>query len=190
MKEFAQQGYKNASTDNIVKEAAISKGALFHYFKNKKGLFLYLYEYALGIMKNEMLIKIDFNEKDIFKRRRGAILKKIEIGKIYPEIYEFLTTAYLDDSIDIKNDIQSTNEKLIGYAKSILYEGLDTSMFREDVDVSRAFEIINWADEGFSKKVTAQIKYKLLDQLDYDDMLREWDLYMNVLKKSFYKERT
>lgn len=188
MKEFAQQGYKNASTDNIVKEAAISKGALFHYFKNKKGLFLYLYAYSLEIMKNEIMMKIDFNEKDVFKRRRGSILKKIEICKIHPEIYEFLTTAYLDDSVDIKNDIQSTNEKLIAYGKNILYEGLDTSMFREGVDVGRAIEIINWTDEGFSKKVTTQIKYNQLDQQNYDEMLKEWDIYMDVLKKNFYKE--
>ncbi len=188
MKEFAQQGYKNASTDNIVKEAAISKGALFHYFKNKKGLFLYLYAYALEIMKNEIMMKIDLNEKDVFKRRRGSILKKIEICKIHPEIYEFLTTAYLDDSVDIKNDIQSTNEKLMAYGKSILYEGLDTSVFREGIDVCRAIEIIYWTDEGFSKKVTTQIKYKQLDQQDYDEMLKEWDIYMDILKKNFYKE--
>ena len=45
LKEFAQKGYKNASTNQIVKEADISKGLLFHYFKNKKQLFLFLYDY-------------------------------------------------------------------------------------------------------------------------------------------------
>ena len=32
LKIFAMQGYRHGSTDDIVKEAAISKGLLFHYY--------------------------------------------------------------------------------------------------------------------------------------------------------------
>ena len=32
LKVFAMNGYQKASTDDIVKEAGISKGLLFHYF--------------------------------------------------------------------------------------------------------------------------------------------------------------
>ena len=35
LKVFALNGYRHASTDDIVREAAISKGLLFHYFENK-----------------------------------------------------------------------------------------------------------------------------------------------------------
>ena len=31
LKVFAMQGYRHASTDDIVREAGISKGLLFHY---------------------------------------------------------------------------------------------------------------------------------------------------------------
>ena len=37
LKTFAKYGYRHATTDEIVKEAAISKGLLFHYFDNKVG---------------------------------------------------------------------------------------------------------------------------------------------------------
>ncbi|SHK34392.1 transcriptional regulator, TetR family [Anaerobranca californiensis DSM 14826] len=39
LKEFGFHGYKNAKTDNIVQEAGISKGLLFHYFGTKKKFF-------------------------------------------------------------------------------------------------------------------------------------------------------
>ena len=39
IKEFAQKGYDSASTNEIVKEAGISKGLLFHYFKIKSSYF-------------------------------------------------------------------------------------------------------------------------------------------------------
>lgn len=188
MKEFAQKGYKNASTDSIVKDAGISKGALFHYFSNKKGLFLYLYEYALDIMKNEILMKLDTGEKDVFKRRRQAILQKLEVFKIHPPIYEFLTVTYLDDESDIKTELDKINSKLMIYGKSKLYDGIDTSLFKDSIDISKALEIITWTDEGFIKKVTSTIKTKPFEQIDYNQILSDLDSYMDILKSNFYKE--
>ena len=37
--EFADKGYKKASTNTIVREAGVSKGLLFHYYKSKKDLY-------------------------------------------------------------------------------------------------------------------------------------------------------
>ena len=36
---FAVNGYRHASTDEIVRIAGISKGLLFHYFGSKLGLY-------------------------------------------------------------------------------------------------------------------------------------------------------
>ncbi|MDD3656837.1 MAG: TetR/AcrR family transcriptional regulator, partial [Atribacterota bacterium] len=36
LKEFARNGYGKASTNEIIKQAGISKGSLFNYFNNKK----------------------------------------------------------------------------------------------------------------------------------------------------------
>jgi len=50
--EFAQKDYKNASTNEIVKKAGISKGLIFHYFKNKKQLYIFLYDYLIEIIES------------------------------------------------------------------------------------------------------------------------------------------
>ena len=47
IKEFADKGFEKASTNEIVKEAGISKGILFHYLKIKN-LFLYVYDYSMN----------------------------------------------------------------------------------------------------------------------------------------------
>ena len=47
LKCFALCGYKHASTDEMVKEAAISKGLLFHYFGSKQGVYLFVYDYSV-----------------------------------------------------------------------------------------------------------------------------------------------
>ena len=37
---FAQNGYRHAGTDEVVRRACISKGLLFHYFESKLGLYV------------------------------------------------------------------------------------------------------------------------------------------------------
>jgi TetR/AcrR family transcriptional regulator len=50
IKEFAEKGYDRASTNEIVKEAGISNGLLFHYFQNKKQMFLFLFDYCYELV--------------------------------------------------------------------------------------------------------------------------------------------
>ncbi len=47
-KKFTEDGFSNSSLDSIVKEAGVTKGALFHHFKDKVGLF---YEVWLELEK-------------------------------------------------------------------------------------------------------------------------------------------
>lgn len=50
LKVFALNGYRHASTDDIVKTACISKGLLFHYFESKLGLYVFLFDYSSRFM--------------------------------------------------------------------------------------------------------------------------------------------
>lgn len=187
MKEFAQKGYKNASTDNIVKEADISKGALFYYFKNKKELYFYLNDYALDILKNEILIKLDLSEKDIFSRRWQGLLLKTEVLKKHPELYDFLGAAYMDDSIEVKPELDKKYKAVMLEGQAKLYEDIDTSRFKEGIDFKMVIEIINWTLEGLSNKQMQIIKNLPMDQVNFTELLNEVDKYMQMLKKSFYK---
>lgn len=187
MKEFAQKGFKNASTDAIVKEADISKGSLFHYFNNKKDLFLFLYDYAIDVVKNSIIMKFNNDEKDIFARRRQAALLKIEILNKHPEMYDFLATAYMEASDEVKSDLESRNKELIASGQSILNEGIDTSKFKEGVDVKKAIDIITWSIEGFTNNSMERLKNFSLYELNFDEVLKEMDIYLEILKKGFYK---
>lgn len=43
-KQFTMLGYHKTSLEDLVKEAGVTRGALYHHFKNKKGLFLTVFE--------------------------------------------------------------------------------------------------------------------------------------------------
>jgi AcrR family transcriptional regulator len=113
IKEFAAKGYKNASTNEMVKEAEISKGLLFHYFKNKKELFLFLYDYCIDLAVNDFYNKINLEERDIIVRLRQISLTKLELRDKYPDIFNFILTAYMEDSREVKEELDKVNAELL-----------------------------------------------------------------------------
>jgi len=187
MKEFAQNGYKNTSTNNIVKQAGISKGLLFHYFTNKKELFLTLYDYFVDLFLKDMQKKIDWEDKDIFSRNRQIASLKIKLFHQYPDIFNFLNTAITENAQEIKHDLESRKEKLINHNYREMLQDIDKSKFKDDLDVSRIIEIIGWSMEGFSYKQQAKFRGLSLDEIDLEETLQELDRYIEVLKHSFYK---
>ena len=66
LKVFAQQGYHHASTDDIVREAGISKGLLFHYFGSKLGVYTFVYDYSVRYMTLELSSCVDNKCTELF----------------------------------------------------------------------------------------------------------------------------
>ena len=53
-KGISIQGYDNASTNVIAKEAGISKALMFHYVSSKQDLFLAVYDYFSDVMEKNI----------------------------------------------------------------------------------------------------------------------------------------
>lgn len=187
MKEFAKNGYEKASTNEIVKESEISKGLLFHYFKNKKQLFLYLYNYCIDLNMNEFYKKIDLSESDFFTRLRQTQLIKMELLKKYPEIFRFIEAAYLEDSSEIKQELEVKNKELMKSSVDVLFKDIDTSKFKDGIDIKKVINIVIWTLQGFADEVMTREKLSTSNQTNYDDAFLEADEYLNMLKNCFYK---
>ena len=67
---FSQNSYKKSPMSEIAGAAGISKSLLFHYFHNKKELYLFLWEKCVRITIEELQsgeINIDEMEQDFMK---------------------------------------------------------------------------------------------------------------------------
>ena len=96
-KVFALNGYRHASTDDIVREAAISKGLLFHYFENKLGVYAFVYDYSVRYLLLELSTAVDAKETDLF-----TLMQQVETGKMhamcgYPYLQPFLNRAQAEN---------------------------------------------------------------------------------------------
>lgn len=93
VKIFAQNGYRFASTDDMVQEAHISKGLLFHYFESKLGLYTFLYDYCVRYMKMELGNAVNPRETNFFAVYRQVEIAKLQVLKSYPYLQMFLDRA-------------------------------------------------------------------------------------------------
>lgn len=187
IKEFAGKGYDRASTNEIVKEAGISKGLLFHYFQNKKQLFLFVFDYCYDLVIDEFYKKIDFNETDFFMRMRQAIMVKMEMLTTYPDIFKFIQEVFLEESAEIKVEFDKKKSELTHINIEKVYEGIDYSKFRDDVDLTKIIKIISWTFEKMSDEALAKAKLSPSHEIDYQTIQIEAEEYFQVLTRVFYK---
>lgn|SRR5690625_1561702 len=186
MKEFAENGFEKASTNEIIKVANISKGSLFNYFENKRGLYLYLVDYAIDIVERKFLNLVDVSTQDLFSRLQNIATIKMEFLQNYPNTMHFLSTVFLNDDF-IDEDILKKIQELQLVKDKMMYENIDFTLFREDINPSRAFQIIRWTFDGYELDMRAQLKNKDFHKLNFDQYWDEFYEYIEVMKTTFYK---
>lgn len=184
LKEFARNGYERASTNEIIKEAEISKGSLFSYFNNKKGLYLFLFEYVNGIIE-KIYEETDWSDTDIFNRMKSIGLAKFKIYKRFPQAFDFLKSVTLEDAPELKSEIKKFSSNLIerGFEKG--YENIDLTKFRDDIDIQKTIDIINWTILSFAEQQMNRVSS--IENVGIE-ILSECDDYFDIMKRCFYKK--
>ena len=101
LKIFARNGFRHASTDEIVAEASISKGLLFHYFYSKAGLYAFLTEYSARFAMVELNSELRRREALPFFDFQYALTKaEALIMRQYPYMLLFMENAGSDIEAD------------------------------------------------------------------------------------------
>ena len=185
LKEFAVQGFDHASTNVIAKEAGISKALMFHYINNKQDLFLLVYDYFTELLDKEYYIKVDFAEKDIFKRLRQSYLLQIEIIKRYPWILEFSKLSVLTNSDEINQELENRSKKKQSCDQQ-LFDMIDISKFRAGLNIDKCKQFILWSNIGFTQQIIDDLRDRGNAKLDYIPIMAALDDYFDELRKIFY----
>ena len=112
LKFFAENGYRRASTDDMVKEAGISKGLLFHYFGSKLGLYEFVYDYSVKFLTMELSSVLHQEETDFFVLRGQIEQAKVAVMKNFPYVQLFLYRASKEDDMEALTAITEKRQQL------------------------------------------------------------------------------
>lgn len=187
LKEFSTNGFDNASTNVIAKEAGISKGLMFHYITSKGKLFLFLYDYCVDRINKEYIDLMNFNEKDIFERLRQSYILQIELIQQYPWIFDFIMITDITNSDEVNKKLEERVNEKLARCQEEMFEIVDETKFREGLNLERCKQFIFWVNVGFTNEILEDIRNSKVTELDYDKVLVDLDSYLNELKQIFYK---
>ncbi|MDN7246866.1 TetR/AcrR family transcriptional regulator [Planococcus shenhongbingii] len=189
LQEFAENGYQQASTNRIVKKAGIGKGMLFYYFKSKRELYEYLIEYSMDIIMDEYFRQVDTSEKDFIERLKQAAQVKMKAQLENKQVFDFLGTFVLAKDAELPERLQKKYAELHALGAALMYEGIDQSLIRKDLDADKAFKLIRWSIEGYQNELLQRLEGQKIASIDFEPYWEEFYGYLEILKKSFYIEK-
>ncbi len=151
-KVFSQSNYKKAPMSEIAEEGGISKALLFHYFGNKKGLYLYLWINAMEMTRKAVREYKTLETNNFFEMLKRSLLSKCSLMRDYPHMYAFSLRAYYETDSEIKSAIQENYSDVSEASEKIVFEKMDTSWFRQDIDLKTMYDEIFYAIDGYMLK--------------------------------------
>ena len=171
---FAKNGYKHASTDDMVKTVGVSKGLWFHYFGSKEGIYVFVYDYCVKYMLLELSTIVDENETNYFELMRQIAKTKVKVGRSYPYLTIFLEEAAHEpeQALAVKTAAsrQSYEERLDAYLKHAEIDNVSDKGRRE-----RIKKMLEYTISGIIREKTAQAA-------ETDAIFREIKAYIDLVR--------
>lgn len=188
--EFAEHGYINASTNRIVKAAGISKGLLFHYFGNKKGLFLFVLDYTITYLMEKMNEYASSLSGDFFERLGQYAMIKTRIGIEEPDMYHILYDVYVNLPPEIKDELMERYGAILSDQRKAFISTMDKDKLRSGVTPEAAVNLIVDFLDGYYQRSLDYYKTMTPDELlGYLENMREDIMgYLNIIKRGIYKD--
>ena len=182
---FSQNSYKKSPVSEIAAEAGISKSLLFHYFKNKKELYLFLWDTCAKVTVEYLEKYGCYEPGELFEVMLRGLKAKMEIMRRYPDLGAFVIRAFYEKDPEISLAIQESYRKLLDYKADATLTSLDPSQFVEGLDLSMMYQEMYRASEGYLWEKVQQ------GNVDCDEMEQDFMKMIDFWKSIFLrKEKT
>ncbi len=146
---FSQNSYKKSPMSEIAADAGISKSLLFHYFHNKKELYLFLWERCAKITIEALEKSNCYYQKDLFDTMYRGMQAKIEIMRRYPDLGAFVVKAFYEKDPEVCPDIQKSIAKYANFKTNAKLVNLDPEQFVPGLDLQMMYQDMYWASQGY-----------------------------------------
>ena len=147
LKVFALQGYRHASTDDMVREAAISKGLLFLYFGSKLGVYQFVYDYSVKYISLELRRAVDVEEKEFFQVFKQTEYARMTAMRGYPYMQLFLNRCLAED---VSEALLAIEEKRIALEEvyATIDSRIDYTLLPQGVDGKKLWKMLDLTIKG------------------------------------------
>lgn len=188
--EFAHHGYQGTKTDNIAKQANVSKGIIFRYYGNKGQLYLATIKFATEHITNVADYSVWQNAHDLDEMIVNATKYKIQLQLQFPDEFKILLDAYAgvgDAPAALRQKAakfyaNETNDNL----NTLVEPVLNRLPVRSDIDrqtiqnlMVAVFNQVGLETKAFMKQ------HPDADLTDFDEIINHVRQYMDILEHGF-----
>ena len=146
---FSQNSYRHSPMSEIAAEAGISKGLLFHYFRNKRELYLFMWDQCAQ-MTIQVLTRYGCYQQDgLFGSIERGIRAKMELIRLYPDMANFTIKAFYEKDADVCAAIQESYHRYFNFKADQVRVNMDPTQFVPGLDISMMYRDMYWASEGY-----------------------------------------
>jgi AcrR family transcriptional regulator len=135
--EFADQGYKQASVNRMVQRLGIAKGSMFQYFGTKEGLFGFIFDQAVELVRRTLRqVKKDTVEADFFERIRRSLIQGVRFIDEHPRVYQVYLKMIFQEDFPLRAQfLQKVHLFSAEYLQPMVEAGMARGELRGDLDV-------------------------------------------------------
>lgn len=178
---FAGNKYSKAPMSEIADEGRISKALLFHYFGNKLGLYVYLWDEAMRLTASSIKEFKALEAEDFFDMLQRSMSAKCSIMRKYPYLSQFFLTAYYEDDEKVNEAISDSFENISNESLNMIRSEVDTTGIREGFTLEEIYQDILYASDGFMNQ-----RYRI-GMVDADEIEREYGKLVDLWRRAYGK---
>ncbi len=162
--EFADKGYGLSSINTICNKGGISKGIMYHYFKDKDEIYLACIQECFDILTAFLREQLTIDSTDRLKTYFDARHQFFEKKPLYQSLF---CDAIISPPLHLEEAIKNIKEEFDALNLTVLGELLDDVRLREDYTQEQVIEVFRL----FQDFVNA--RYKMTPNSEVD--LKEHD---------------
>ena len=183
MLEFGAGTFKKTSADSIAKRAGVSKALLFHYFKDKRELYLYLFHYSIDQCMEAFLASFQyFEERDFFLALEKGQKIKMDMVRRMPGMFRFVMRAYYEHDGVLSPKLRKKMDDVLAKSTDTFLARMDLYKFKDGVDPKQVIRLLTLAAEGMLAETGACTAQEI------DNLFEEYKNYADMLRQHLYKE--
>lgn len=179
---FSRNSYKKSPVSEIADAAGISKSLLFHYFRNKKELYLYLWDTAARTTLEYLAAYQTYEQPDVFATMRRGLQAKTAIMRRWPDMGAFTIKAYYEKDPEVCQEIQESIRLYGSFETNGAAMQLDPADYRPGLDLEMMYQDMFWASEGYLWEKAQG------GNLDIDEMEKDFENMMEFWKSIYLRK--
>ena len=172
---FSENSYQKSPMSEIADAAGISKSLLFHYFCNKKALYLFLWEKGAEITIQYLNAYKCYEPTNLFEMMERGMRAKFKIMERYPHIAAFTVKAFYEKDANISEEIQNSYRSLFDAKAKHALAALNPDDFVPGLDLQMMYREMYWASEGYLWEMLQSGKLDAAQmEKDFGKLLKFW----------------